>query len=307
MEKIIETKIANLIPDDRNANLGTEYGQRLIENSLSKFGAGRSILLDKNNRIIAGNKATENAGAIGMEDVIIVETDGKKLVAVKRTDIDLDTKEGREMALADNATSKANLKWDSASISLLKKEFKIEPKEWGIEGKKIFGENNNENRCDMKDELKIHKCGEFYYISFWKVNKDDDFPKLTEIKENPEMVHVFSKKCTDIIGAMHGENLREGDWAIITSPKRRHKENNFASECCKLIASNLKILFYEDFIEARTRERINPDFSLKYKIKEKNLFVFDDIKTTGSTLSAIYELLKNYKNLTFFVGINNCI
>lgn len=109
MTKIIETNVDKLIPDDKNFNKGTEYGQHLIEESLRKFGAGRSILLDKNNRIIAGNKTVENAAIIGIDNVIIVETDGNQIVAVKRKDIDLDTAKGRELALADNATGKLTL------------------------------------------------------------------------------------------------------------------------------------------------------------------------------------------------------
>jgi hypothetical protein len=31
MAKIIETKISELIPDDKNFNKGTEYGQKLVE------------------------------------------------------------------------------------------------------------------------------------------------------------------------------------------------------------------------------------------------------------------------------------
>ena len=69
---MIELKISDLIPDDKNYNKGTEFGNSLIEKSLRKFGAGRSILLDKNNRIIAGNKTIENANAIGLEDIIII-------------------------------------------------------------------------------------------------------------------------------------------------------------------------------------------------------------------------------------------
>jgi hypothetical protein len=131
--KVTETKIENLIPDDLNANKGTEYGQHLIESSLSKFGAGRSILLDKNNRIIAGNKTVENAGIIGLEDVIIVETTGKQIVAVKRMDIDLDTAQGRELAIADNASAKANISWDHENIEKIKAQWnEIEPEDWGI-------------------------------------------------------------------------------------------------------------------------------------------------------------------------------
>jgi hypothetical protein len=108
--KVTTAKIADLIPDDRNANAGTERGQQLIENSLRNYGAGRSILIDKNNRIIAGNKATENAGQVGLDDVIVVETDGTRLVAVKRTDLDLKRdKAARELAIADNRTSEIDL------------------------------------------------------------------------------------------------------------------------------------------------------------------------------------------------------
>lgn len=57
MEKVKEAKLSELIQDDHNLNKGTERGQELIKKSMKKFGAGRSILIDKNNRIIAGNKA----------------------------------------------------------------------------------------------------------------------------------------------------------------------------------------------------------------------------------------------------------
>lgn len=106
-------KAKDLIHDDKNFNKGSEAGAKLIKKSFEKFGAGRSILLDKNNRIIAGNKSVEFSG---IDDVQIVESDGTKLIAVKRTDIDLDTPLGREMALADNASAKANIVFDAELI-----------------------------------------------------------------------------------------------------------------------------------------------------------------------------------------------
>lgn len=116
-EQLKQGKVHDLIQDDRNLNKGTERGQQLIEKSLRQFGAGRSILVDKNNRIIAGNKTHANAEAAGIDDAVIVETDGTKLVVVKRTDIDLDTKQGREMALADNASVKVDLDWDTDALN----------------------------------------------------------------------------------------------------------------------------------------------------------------------------------------------
>lgn len=121
-------KTSDLIPDDKNFNIGSEAGGALIKNSFKKFGSGRSILIDKNNKIIAGNKSVEYSG---IDDVQIIESDGKRLIAVKRTDIDLDTPEGREMALADNATAKANIIFDAELIEAELGEAVCE--EWGVE------------------------------------------------------------------------------------------------------------------------------------------------------------------------------
>lgn len=131
--QVYEVNISDLTPDDRNLNRGTEFGGHLIEKSLRELGAGRSILLDKNNRIIAGNKTTENAAAIDLSDVIVVETDGTKLVAVKRTDVELDSEQGRKLALADNATSAANLEWNEDEMRALSDELDgFNPEDWGV-------------------------------------------------------------------------------------------------------------------------------------------------------------------------------
>lgn len=133
MTQIIETNIESLVPDNKNFNKGTEYGDRLMDESLRKFGLARSIVIDKNNRIIAGNKTAEKAADIGFTDVLVVEVDGNQLVAVKRKDIDLDSAKGRELALADNATSKANLAWDESMIEEVSQQWGFEPQEWGVD------------------------------------------------------------------------------------------------------------------------------------------------------------------------------
>lgn len=133
MAKVIETNIESLVPDNKNFNKGTQFGDHLMDESLRRFGLGRSILIDKNNRIIAGNKTAEKAADIGFTDVVVVEVDGNQLVAVKRKDIDLDSAKGRELALADNATGKANLAWDEELISDMSAQFNFEPGDWGVE------------------------------------------------------------------------------------------------------------------------------------------------------------------------------
>ena len=133
MAKTYEVEIGQLIPDDKNFNRGTDEGKKLIRKSLHDFGAGRSVLIDKDNRIIAGNKTHENADAADIRKVIVVETDGTELVAVKRTDIGIDTKEGMELALADNATAHVNLEWDVDELTEAADDYGINLDDWGVD------------------------------------------------------------------------------------------------------------------------------------------------------------------------------
>lgn len=124
--------INELVQDDHNFNRGTERGQELIVKSFKEFGAGRSVLVDKNNRLIGGNKAQLGAIEAGITKARIVETTGDELVVVKRTDIDLDTEKGRQMAMADNATQQANLEWNEDEINAAKDTWNVQPEEWGV-------------------------------------------------------------------------------------------------------------------------------------------------------------------------------
>ena len=130
--KVRRGSLDDLTPDDRNMNRHTSYGMSLIEKSIRKHKFGRSILVDKNDRIIGGNGVTETAASIGATKTIVVETTGDELVVVKRTDVDLDSKEGREMALADNATAVADIEWDAEAVKEIEGEFEISPEDWGV-------------------------------------------------------------------------------------------------------------------------------------------------------------------------------
>ena len=160
--------ISDLRFDDKNFNAHTEYGMSLLEKSLRENGAGRSILIDKDNNIIAGNGIIEAAGNIGLEDLQIIETDGTKIVAVKRTDIALDSKKGREMALADNATAAADLEWDKGNIEEVSEQFGIEPGDWISDWDKDEDTEVEEDEAPEVDESepakselgKVYKLGD---------------------------------------------------------------------------------------------------------------------------------------------------
>ena len=181
MAKKAITKLSELTPDANNYNKGTEFGGGLIEKSLRKLGAGRSILLDKNGKVIAGNKTLENAvnAGFGDDDLIVVQTTGKQIVAVQRMDLDLDSKMGKEMALADNATAKANIEWD---VEALNADWSSdELNDWGVQ---TWGEDYSEKN----KEIDVNELADSMTISlkytpdeYWQAKE-----QLSKIAATPE-------------------------------------------------------------------------------------------------------------------------
>lgn len=159
-------KIADLKFDDKNFNRHTSYGMSLLEKSLRELGAGRSILLDKDNNIIAGNGIIEAAGSVGLENVKIVETTGDEIVAVKRTDMTIDSKEDREMALADNATANADLSWDEDNIKEQTEKWDFDTSDWGGDfnfDKDTEVEEDEAPEVNESEQAKS-KLGEVYHL-----------------------------------------------------------------------------------------------------------------------------------------------
>lgn len=59
MATVKKKKISDLHFDNKNINKGSEFGTALLEKSIRETGLGRSVLVDKNNVLIAGNKTVE--------------------------------------------------------------------------------------------------------------------------------------------------------------------------------------------------------------------------------------------------------
>ena len=90
--------------DRRNYRVHNDENKRVIRKSLEDLGAGRSIVIDNDGEIIAGNGVYEQAKKLGIKTKI-VETDGSELVVVKRTDLATGDDKRKKLALADNAAS----------------------------------------------------------------------------------------------------------------------------------------------------------------------------------------------------------
>jgi len=148
-QSIKQAKLSSLSPDPMNANKGTERGTKMLEDSLFNYGAGRSVLADKNLKLIAGNKTVEGAASIGMDDVLIVPTDGKRLVVVQRTDLDLDTDAtAKELAIADNRIGQVSLDFDAGMLQQLSTEIDLSKFWRPDELEAMFGEVNSAARSN---------------------------------------------------------------------------------------------------------------------------------------------------------------
>lgn len=161
--------------------------------------------------------------------------------------------------------------------------------------------NAQESVCDMVDNIAWHPKRDFSFISCFK-KSEEGYP-LSLIKSDFDNVAKFAQAAMNVIHRVVGLKNKEG-WAIVTTPKRRHKEHNFAESVCIELSGKLGIPFYQEAITAKNRQRINPVFTLHADIKEQNIIVFDDILTTGATLDAVNNLLSD-KNCFFVVGIDN--
>ena len=94
---------ADLKQDGNNYRKHSDTNKARIKKSIDEAGLGRSVVVDADGVLIAGN---------GVQQVVdpdtpvrVIETDGTELVVVKRTDLHTDDPRRKTLALADNATS----------------------------------------------------------------------------------------------------------------------------------------------------------------------------------------------------------
>lgn len=97
-------KNSEIRQDSRNYRSHNEKNKELIKKSLQECGTGRSIVIDSQNEIIAGNGIFEQAKKLNIP-IKVIESDGKELVVIKRTDLKTKDKKRKKLAIYDNSTS----------------------------------------------------------------------------------------------------------------------------------------------------------------------------------------------------------
>ena len=118
------TSIKDLKSDHKNARRRTDRSASLIAESLKRYGAARSIVIDEDGRILAGNGTVEGAKKAGIDKLRIIEAEGDELIAVRRTGLSEDDKVG--LALADNRSSDLS-EWDHEMLRQLSEEHDLTP------------------------------------------------------------------------------------------------------------------------------------------------------------------------------------
>jgi DNA modification methylase len=108
--------LGELKPLQPNARQRTERSAGMLVESLQRFGAARSIVIDEDNVVLAGNGTTDAAAAAGIARVRVVEAAGDELIAVRRRGLTPEQKAA--LALADNRTAELAV-WDNEVIARL--------------------------------------------------------------------------------------------------------------------------------------------------------------------------------------------
>jgi hypothetical protein len=117
-----KTSITELLPDTKNPNKHTQRGMGMLEDSIQECGFGDSLTVDRNGRIISGNARAEVLVSVGMEDAVVVQSDGTKPIIHQRTDLDLENDtdhRARRLSLQLNRIHEADLEWNAGILAEL--------------------------------------------------------------------------------------------------------------------------------------------------------------------------------------------
>lgn len=209
--------------DKRNYRKHSDKNKSLINKSLKECGAGRSIVIDNDGEIIAGNGIYEQAQKLKIPTKII-ETDGSELVVVKRTDLKTDDEKRKQLAIMDNSTSDSS-EFDFESLQT---DFDVEQlQDWGLDVEFESLEEQEIIEDEVLEEVEI-KC------------------KLSDIWQlgNHRLMCGDSTSITDV------EKLMDGAKAdmVFTDPPYNVAFNGRSGKFDVILNDNLSNKDFENFI-----------------------------------------------------------
>jgi site-specific DNA-methyltransferase (adenine-specific) len=246
--------------DKRNYRKHNDKNKELINKSLAECGAGRSILIDAEDEIIAGNGVFEQAQELGIP-VKVIETDGSELIAVKRTDLATQDEKRKRLAVMDNSSSDTS----EFDLELLQDDFEVpDLQEMGIDLPDIEVAEKEVVEDDVPEEVET-RC------------KRGDIWKLGEHR----LMCGDSTCITDVDKLMNGE---KADMVFTDPPYGVSYEGGLNEKKKKqikndaLTGNDLYNMLYGAFT------------NIKLNTKEKSgIYIFYAIKTTREFINALFD------------------
>lgn len=146
--------LADLTPDPANARKHNPRNVGMLVDSLHQVGAARSIVVDENGVVLAGNATIEAAAEAGIHRVKAVEADGSEIVAVVRRGLSKEQK--TKLALYDNRVAEL-AEWNPEILAELTETKELE----GMFSDKELAEILTQTGIEPKDaEPQIDKAEE---------------------------------------------------------------------------------------------------------------------------------------------------
>jgi DNA modification methylase len=279
------TSINDLQNDPKNARKRTDRSAKLIKQSLEQYGAARSIVIDENNRILAGNGTIAGAKAAGIKNLKIIEADGDEIIAVKRSNLTEDQKVG--LAIADNRTGDLS-EWDVDMLEQLSKEHDLneffDKKELDdiLSKKEVLPTEGLTDPDEVPEtpEEPITKEGDLYILgnhrllcgdstNILHVEKLMDGSKADMVFTDPPYNINFSGTMSNTSrnGKLIPHQGMNSKYNSIHNDKKSSTEfKEFISEILNIISLKCKGAYYITFNSANLHELLNPiALSIGYK------------------------------------------
>lgn len=312
-----QVRIADLIPYEQNAKRHGKEQLAKLERCIRELGFIFPCLIDKEYNVIAGHGRIQAAKAAGLEKVPCVFIEGlteeerrRYIIEDNRIsefgDWDMNVLEAELRDLSEKGVDIQAMDFDVDIGSIETEEIRFDEAEEKPQEKEPGKKWTTRGvRCDMKPQIAIREKSGHRYVSLYASSKEG--MTLEEIKNSKPCEKLMAEAAAEQIREFLGNNLAETGWALITTGRRRHREGyHFAMAVCKRIAEQLGLRFYEGAIVCGNADRLKPELTLTMEPEERNLIMFDDIITTGTTMSRTAELLQGagYTVMTI-IGIRN--
>lgn len=217
-EGVIVAHLGDLNPDKHNPRKHTPRNIGLIEDSLGEVGGMRSIVIDEENNIIAGNGTVEAAGNVGITRVRIIEADGDEIVAVRRRGLSdrqklrakyFDNRAG-ELALWDTEVVAGDLE---ADVALLEGLFYDKELDRMLQ---TVGDNLPEFEPGSGEENGRLRNGQAVEAEGLPVSQ----VKLVQLLYSPDQMAAFEEAC-EVLGVKFGtDNATDTVLAVLMDARR---------------------------------------------------------------------------------------